>query len=91
MRGFTEPDYHPGAILGIPNPQYPMHQLANSPLPVTKAQLPAVFNYFLLDKCSGSYLCSFCRLCEMQEEMFRHLPTVGRLSEASVMIAGEGP
>lgn len=68
-----------------------MYQLANRPLLETKAQLPAVFNYFLLDKCSGSYLCSFCKLHEMQEEIFRSLPTVGRLSKASVMTVGEEP
>ena len=67
-----------------------MDQLANRLLSGTKA-LPAVFNYFLLDKYSGSYLCHFCELHEVQKEIYRSLPTVRRWSKASVMSVGEGP
>lgn len=68
-----------------------MDQLAKRLLSGTKAPLPAVFNYFLLDKYSGSYLCHFCKLHEVQKEIYRSLPTVRRRSKASVTSVGEGP
>lgn len=46
-----------------------MDQLAKRLLSGTKAPLPAVFNYFLLDKYSGSYLCHFCKLHEVQRNL----------------------
>lgn len=68
-----------------------MDQLANRLLSGTQAPLPAVFNYFFLDKYSGSDLCRLCKLHKVQKEVYRSLPTVVRRSKASVMSVGEGP
>lgn len=45
--GFTEPEYHPGAIMEAPSLTAPHGSIGKETSSGTKAPLPAVFNYFV--------------------------------------------